>query len=141
MESILEETYARERFSEMLMNAFSIVALLLAAIGIYGIILYSVSERTREFGIRIAVGAPTSSIVGIVLKGGAKFVVPGIVAGVAGALVVSDLLSSLLFQTAARDPAVFLAAPVTILFVALLAALLPALRATSVDPMTALRLE
>jgi putative ABC transport system permease protein len=141
MGSIIEETYARERFSEILMSGFSIVALLLAATGIYGIILYSVSERTRELGIRIAVGAPTSSIVAIVLKGAAKFVVPGIIAGVVGALVVSDLLSSLLFQTATKDPAAFLVAPLMILFVALLAAFFPVLRATSVDPMTALRLE
>ena len=124
-----------------MMGAFSIISLLLAAIGIYGIMAYSVSERTREIGIRLAVGAPAWRILMMVLSDAGRFVVPGLVAGLAGAFGVSQFLSSLLFETGSKDPLSFLIAPTILLIVALVAAYFPARRAARMDPMIALRIE
>jgi putative ABC transport system permease protein len=141
MEAVLGETYARERFSAFLLGGFSMAALLLAAIGIYGVLAYSVSERTREIGVRMAIGADAGRIVGMVLGQGARFVLAGLVVGLAGALGISTLISSLLFKTGAQDPVAFLAGPGVLLAVALVAGYVPARRASRMDPMRALRVE
>jgi putative ABC transport system permease protein len=141
MESVLGETYARERFSAFLLGGFSVSALLLAAIGIYGVLAYSVSERTREIGVRLAIGADAGRIVGMVLGDGARFVLAGMVVGLAGAFAVSTLISSLLFETGPRDPVAFVAGPGILLGVAVVAAYVPAWRASRMDPMKALRVE
>jgi putative ABC transport system permease protein len=141
MRNVLGETYARQRFSAILLAEFSISALFLAAIGIYGVLAYSVSERTREIGVRLAVGADSGSIVTMVLAEGARFVLAGLAVGMAGALALSQLLSSLLFGTGARDPVAFTAAPAILLAVALLAGFIPARWASRLDPVIALRVE
>jgi putative ABC transport system permease protein len=117
------------------------VALLLAAIGIYGLLAYSVTARTREFGIRAALGADTGRIVALVLKSGASPVLFGLMIGVAGAAALSGLLKSLLFGVAPHDPLTFALVPVFFLVIALIAGVLPERRAARLDPMEALRTE
>jgi ABC-type antimicrobial peptide transport system permease subunit len=141
MEEILGDTYARERFLASLMGSFSGCAVLLAAVGIYGILAYSVSLRTQEIGIRQAVGADASRIVMMVLTDGAWFVTTGLVVGMAASLAVAKLLASLLFETATNDPAALTFAPGILLIIAAVAAYIPAHRAAKLDPMRALRFE
>jgi len=141
MEAILRETYARERFLAVLMGSFSACALLLAAIGIYGILAYSVSLRAHEIGIRQAVGAEPSQITRMVLVNGSWFVIVGLVAGIGAALALTRLLSSLLFNTSTNDPGAFVLAIAVLLSVALASAYIPARRASRLDPMRALRSE
>jgi putative ABC transport system permease protein len=141
MESILGATHDRERFGASLLGGFSLSALLLAAIGIYGVLAYSVSERTREIGVRLAIGARPGGIVNMVLASGARLVLIGLAIGMTGAFAVSKYLSGMLYQTAARDPISFTLAPLLPSTVALLAAWLPARRAARIDPTQALRAE
>lgn len=141
METILGATYAREHFLAVLMGCFSVCALFLAAVGIYGILAYSVSSRTQEIGIRQAIGASSGQILRMVLAEGAWCVGGGLAAGVAGAAAVTRLLSGLLYQTSASDPVAFALALGILLSVALLAAYIPARRAARLDPMRALRFE
>jgi ABC-type antimicrobial peptide transport system permease subunit len=141
MEEILGDTYARERLLALLMGAFSSCAVLLAAIGIYGILAYSVSLRTQEIGIRQALGANGSRIIRMVLTDGAWFLMAGLVTGTAASLGLTRLLSSLLFETRATDPMALALAPGILLIVAAIAAYIPAHRAAKLDPMRALRFE
>ena len=141
MESIVAETFSRQRFSALLLSGFSMSALLLAAIGIYGVLAYSVTERTREIGVRVALGAQPGQIVGMVVGKGAKLVIAGTVAGVGGALALTGLLKSLLFGVGPRDVATFVTVPLVLVAVALAAAYVPARRASRLDPMDALRSE
>jgi putative ABC transport system permease protein len=141
METILGETYARERFSAILLTGFSFSALLLAAIGIYGVMAYSVSERTREIGVRVAMGADTARIVTMVLGDAARFIAAGLLAGVAGALAASRFVSGLLFQTGERDPVAFTIAIAFLIAAASVAAHVPDRRAARLDPMQALCVE
>jgi ABC-type antimicrobial peptide transport system permease subunit len=141
MEEILGDTYARERLLALLMAGFSSCAVLLAAVGIYGILAYSVSLRTQEIGIRQAVGADASRIIGMVLKDGAWFVMAGLVAGTVASLGLTRLLSSLLFETKVNDPMALALAPGILLIVAAVAAYIPSHRAAKLDPMRALRSE
>ena len=141
MEDILGENFARQRFSAWLLSGFSIVALVLAGIGIYGVLAYSVTARTRELGVRAALGADSGRIIALVLKTGARPVVGGLVIGIAGALALTGLLKSLLFGIGPRDPLTFVIVPCLLAAVALIAAFLPARRAARLDPMDALRMD
>ena len=139
MEAIVGETFSRQRFSAILLAWFSLTSLLLAAIGVYGVLAYAVTERTREIGVRVAMGAQPGSIVSMMVGAGARLVVMGAAAGLAGAFALSGLLQSLLFGVGPRDPLTFTMVPLLLLAVALLAAYVPARRASRLDPMTALR--
>ena len=141
LDSILGDNSARQRFSATLMAGFSISALVLAAVGIYGVLAYSVAQRTRELGLRMALGAEPGRIVGLVVGRGARLVIGGATAGIAGALALTGLIQSLLYGIGPRDPWTFLAAAAVLLAVALVAAYLPARRAARLDPIEALRTE
>ena len=141
MDTVLRETYARQQFSAVLLAGFSLAALLLAAIGIYGVLSYSVAQRTREIGVRIALGAGPAGIARMVLAGGTRLVATGAIAGLAGAMLLSGLMKSLLFGVGPRDPLSFIVAPALLAAVALAASYIPARRAARVSPMEALRAE
>ena len=141
METIVRETFSRQRFSALLLIGFSLVSLLLAAVGIYGVLAYTVTERTREFGVRVALGADPGRIVGLVLGMGARLVVGGTVGGLAGAMLLTSLLKTMLFGVGVHDAATFATVPLVLASVALLAAYLPARRASRMAPVDALRAE
>ena len=127
------------RFVTSLLSGFAVSALLLAATGLYGIIAYGVVQRTREVGIRIALGATPRSIVGLVLRDGARYAIAGALLGLFGAFATTRLLQSMLFETTATDPATFVAVPLVLAAVALAASYLPARRAARTDPLVAIR--
>jgi putative ABC transport system permease protein len=139
MEDVVGASLTRQRFLSLLLGIFAGVALLLAAIGTYGILAYMVSERQREIGIRMALGAGNSQVVGLVLKQGITIALVGIVVGVAGALALSRLTQSLLFGVDPADPATFALVAGVIVVVATAACLIPMRRAMRVDPLTAIR--
>jgi predicted permease len=137
----LSASVAERRFAMQMVACFALTALLLAALGIYGVISYMVSERTHEFGIRMALGACRRNIVRIVLRQGLGLALVGAVLGLAGSLVVSNLMSGLLYGVKPTDPMTFGGVAVLLIAVALLACYVPAQRAVRVDPMDALRCE
>ncbi|HEY5078419.1 MAG TPA: ABC transporter permease, partial [Opitutaceae bacterium] len=141
LDQIKVESVAGERFRSILMGIFASVALLLAAIGLYGVISYSVVQRTREIGIRAALGAHPGNIRSLVLKGAMTLTVLGLVLGAAGALVLAQFLSSMLFNVGKYDPATLVGVALILTGVALLACLIPARRAMRVNPIVALRYE
>jgi putative ABC transport system permease protein len=141
LEQIKHESVAGERFRSILMGIFAAVALILAAIGLYGVISYSVVQRTREIGIRAALGANPGNIRGLVLRSAMTLTVIGLLVGVAGALGLAQFLSSLLFNTGKYDPATLAAVATVLMLVAILACLIPARRAMKVNPIVALRYE
>jgi putative ABC transport system permease protein len=141
MEQLVATSLARPRFNTLLLSLFAFLAITLASIGLYGVISYSVTRRTREIGIRIALGAQTRDVLKLVVKQGMTPVLVGVVIGVAAALVVTRVMSSLLFGVSATDPATFIGVSVLLTGVALLACFVPARRATKVDPMVTLRHE
>jgi predicted permease len=141
METVVRQTFASQQFSAVLLGGFSLASLLLAAIGVYGVLAYSVTQRTREIGVRIALGAEPLTITRMVVASGARMVILGAAAGLAAALALSGLMKSLLFGIGPRDPLTFVAAPVIFVVVALVAAYVPARRAARVSPMEALRAE
>jgi putative ABC transport system permease protein len=141
LERLVSNAVAPRRLITRLLGLFSTLALSLSALGLYGVIAYSVSQRTQEIGIRLAVGAQRTDILRLVLRGGLTLVALGIALGLLLSLAFSRLLSTLLFGITAHDPAVFATIASLLLAVALAASLLPALRATTVNPVTALRAE
>ena len=141
LEAVVRETFARQRFSALLLVGFSLVSLLLAAIGIYGVLAYSVTERTREIGVRVALGAEPGHILALVLGSAIRVVFTGAAVGIGGALALTGVLKSLLFGVKAHDAATFFAVPLVLLAVALVAAYLPARRASRLAPVDALRTE
>jgi ABC-type antimicrobial peptide transport system permease subunit len=120
---------------------FGVLALLLSAVGLYGVISYAVTRRTREFGLRMALGAERSSVIGLVARYTAVLVLSGAAIGVPAALALSKLVKSFLFGITAQDPAAIVAATLTLMFAGALASFVPTWRATRVDPVVALRHE
>jgi predicted permease len=141
IDHVLSESLARQRLYMILLSIFSSCALLLAAVGIYGIVSYSVSRRTHEMGIRLAVGAERIDVLLLILKQGTKFALIGVAAGIAAALLLTRLMSHLLFGVSPTDPLTFATVIILLTLVTLLASYIPARRATRVDPMIALRYE
>jgi predicted permease len=141
MDEVMGRSTGRQRFNTLLLTIFGGVALLLAAIGIYGLMAYSVAQRTQEMGIRMALGADRGSIHKLVVWEGMRLALVGIATGIAASFVLTPLLSTFLFGVRPWDPAVFVSAPFTLTAIALLAVWLPAARAAKVDPMEALRAE
>ncbi len=139
-EFVADET-AETRFSTLLLTLFGAVALLLAAVGIYSVMAYSTRQRTREIGIRCALGAQAGDILGLVIRQGLKPVLVGVALGLAGSLGITRLMTRLLFGVSATDPTTFLAIAALLIIVALVACYLPAHRAAKVDPQVALRYE
>jgi putative ABC transport system permease protein len=141
MEEVVERSTSRERFNMWLMTVFGCSALLLAAIGIYGLMAYSVEQRTQEIGIRLALGAQASQVKNMVVFQGMRLAVIGLVIGLAAAFGLVRLIATFLFGVTQRDPLVFVAVPLLLAFVAFLAVWFPARRASRVDPLIALRYE
>jgi putative ABC transport system permease protein len=141
MESWLADSTARTRFGTLLLGAFACTALLLASVGIYGVISYSVTQRSNEIGVRMALGAQAGDVLKLVVGQGMRLVVFGVVLGLVGALALTRVMSGLLYGVASTDPATFAANALLLTAVSLVACYIPARRATRVDPLTALRHE
>jgi putative ABC transport system permease protein len=141
MDKVIADSLAERRFSMILLGSFSAVALLLASLGIYGVISYLVGQRTHELGIRIALGAQRRDVLQLILNHGMKMTLAGIMLGLVVAVAVTRLLTRMLFGVSPTDPATFAAITLLLLAVALLACIVPAFRATKVDPLVALREE
>jgi putative ABC transport system permease protein len=139
MAEIAAESVARQRFSMLLLAIFAGLALVLAAVGIYGVMSYSVTQRRNEIGIRMALGAQRSDVLKLTVGQGLKLVLVGVAVGLVGAFVLTRLMVSLLFGVGATDPSTFIAISVILIAVALFASFIPARRATKVDPLVALR--
>jgi putative ABC transport system permease protein len=141
LDATVAASISERRVMMTLLGAFAGLALLLAAIGIYGVIAYSVAQRTHELGIRLALGAETRDVLRLVLEQGVKLTLLGLALGLFASFVLTRLMEKLLFEVSATDPWTFALLPVLLLFVALLACYFPARRATRVDPLIALRHE
>jgi putative ABC transport system permease protein len=141
MEEVVSRSTARDSFNMLLLTIFGAVALILAAIGIYGLMAYSVQQRTQELGIRMALGADRSTIRNLVVWHGMRLAIIGTVLGIAAAFGLTRLIASFLFGVKSWDPIVFVTVPIVLSAVALLAVWLPATRAAKLDPMQALRVE
>jgi ABC-type antimicrobial peptide transport system permease subunit len=141
MEEVMGRTTARENFNMLLLTIFGVVALVLAAIGIYGLMAYTVTQRNQEMGIRMALGADRSAIRGLVIWSGMKLAIVGIALGTIAAFGLTRLMSSFLFGVRPWDPVAFLSAPLILSVVTLLAVWLPGMHACKIDPVQALRAE
>jgi putative ABC transport system permease protein len=141
LDEVISATQSRPRLLAWLLSLFSGVALVLAAVGIYGVISYSVAQRTREFGLRMALGARDADVLRLVFGSGIALLTIGVVAGLVGALALTRFLSGFLFGVTATDPETFVVVSATLATIALLACYVPARRATKVDPLIALRAE
>jgi len=141
MNEVSAESFAARRFNMLLLAIFAGLALVLAAVGIYGVMSYAVTQRTQEIGIRMALGARATDVLKLIIKNGMTLTLLGVVIGVAGALALTRLLTTLLFGVTPTDKPTFIAVSAVLILVALLACYLPARRATKVDPLVALRYE
>jgi putative ABC transport system permease protein len=141
MNDILDREVAQRRVQAILLGALAVLAMTLACVGIYGVMAYLVTQQNHEIGIRVALGADSRNILGLVLGRGAKWTATGVGIGIAGAFFVTRLMRSLLFGVSPFDPLTFAAVTFTLAFVALAACYIPARRASRVDPMLALRFE
>jgi ABC-type antimicrobial peptide transport system permease subunit len=138
---IVGESLAERRFVLTILGGFSVLALILSVVGIYGVVSYSVARQTREIGVRLALGASPAAVRRRVLVGALRTVAAGLVVGVVGALLLTRLLQGFLFGVSATDPVTFLAMAILLLAAALLASGLPAWRSTRIDPMITMRAE
>lgn len=141
LDSVLADSLAARRISMILLGIFAALALLLASVGIYGVISFAVGQRTREIGVRMALGAQHADVMRLVLWEGAKMALIGVAAGAAAALGLTRLMTNQLFGVTPQDPLTFAAVAAALIVVALLACYVPARRAARVDPMVALRYE
>ncbi len=139
LRSLVDTTIAEPRSRSFLIGAFAVVAVTLAIVGLYGLISFGVTQRTRELGVRVALGARRVDIIGLVLRDGVRLALIGVAIGVPGALAATRLLAGLLYQVSATDTATFIIVPVVLTTTALLANYLPARRAAEIDPVEALR--
>jgi putative ABC transport system permease protein len=141
MEQLLTESVSQPRFNTFLIGLFAVLALVLAIIGIYGVMSYDVSQRTGEIGIRVALGAQVGDIMSLMLRQGAALTLVGLALGILGALALTRFLKSLLFEVAPHDLSTFAFVSLVITVVAMVACYVPSRRATRVDPLVALRHE
>jgi predicted permease len=141
MESIVADSIASRRFVMIVLSAFAMLALILASVGIYGVIAYVVGQRTQEIGIRMALGAQRKNVLGLVLWQGTRLALLGVVIGIAAAVALTHLMADLLYGVSATDPLTFAAVALVLIAVAMAACYLPAYRATRVNPVAALRYE
>jgi predicted permease len=141
MDEVEIRNIARQRFNMLLLAVFGLAGLLMAAIGIYGVMSYSVQQRTQELGVRMALGAQISDLRNMVIRQGMLLSTIGVVIGIGGAVWLTRFLASFLFGVKPLDPIVFVATPLLLSFIALVSVWVPAIRATRVDPMSALRVE
>ena len=141
MDGRLQDSLARQRFSTLMLGAFAGFALLLAAVGVYGVMSWLVSQSTHDIGVRIALGAQPANILGLVVRQGMELAAIGLAVGLIGALALTRAMSSLLFGVTATDPLTFSAVALILGIVAFIATVIPARQAIGVDPMVALREE
>jgi len=141
MQDVINDSLSARRFTRLLLGAFALLALVLAGVGIYGVVSYTVTQATHDIGVRMALGADTRTVLGAVLKGAMSMAVLGIALGAAAAFAATRVMKELLFGVSATDPLTFGAVALLLGAVTLLASYIPALRATKVDPIVALRCE
>jgi putative ABC transport system permease protein len=136
---VVSESVAQQRFSMLLLGLFAGIALFLAAVGLYGVVAYTVSQRTQEIGVRMAMGAQRGQVLGMIVGGGMRLTLVGVAIGIAGALALARFVESMLFEVTPFDPASYVATAGLLMAVAALACYIPARRAMRVDPIVALR--
>jgi putative ABC transport system permease protein len=141
MDEVAAGSFAARRFNMLLLVIFAGLALVLAAVGIYGVMSYAVTQRTQEIGIRMALGARAIDVLALIIRNGMSLILIGVVIGVGGALALTRLLATLIFGVTPTDTLTFVTVSAVLIFVALLACYIPARRATKVDPLVALRYE
>jgi putative ABC transport system permease protein len=141
MDDLIAVALAQQRFNVLLLGLFAALALILTAVGIYGAMAYTANQRTHEIGVRTALGAQRNDVLRLIMRDGARIAFCGIASGIAGALALTHLMASLLFEVKPTDPATFASVAILLAFVALAACYIPACRAMRVDPMIALRYE
>jgi putative ABC transport system permease protein len=141
MDNIVGESVSQPRFSSQLLGTFALLALLLAAVGLYGLMAYAVTQRRTEMGIRMALGARREDVLQLVLGHGTKLAIAGVGIGLVASLAATRMLSSMLFAVTPKDPETYIAVAFLLITVAMLACYIPARRAARIDPMVALRYE
>jgi putative ABC transport system permease protein len=141
MKELLADSISRSRFATTLLSIFAAIAVILATIGIYGVMAYAVTQRTNEIGIRIALGASRREVLTLILRRGLAMTTIGVATGLLGSLAITRVLSNLLFGVSATDPITFVGVAMGLIAVAIVATCIPALRATRIDPLVALRYE